>query len=171
MFLLRIRRPPRSTLFPYTTLFRSPWGNAGGGDFIQAGTPWPKEIWECGFCERWRKEREKPVLYEFNPFAGWLYWRRFWSPGITGWFADEIYRWHGFAFFPWRKNWRRSKCREFSEKNMRKLQLALFYFNSHIRRLPNSRIYYLRVSSLPKLPHSICFVLIINRLLASHISL
>src|SRR3712207_8929168 len=26
-----IRRPPRSTLFPYTTLFRSPWG-AGGGD-------------------------------------------------------------------------------------------------------------------------------------------
>src|SRR5258708_8830652 len=22
-----IRRPPRSTLFPYTTLFRSPWGN------------------------------------------------------------------------------------------------------------------------------------------------
>src|SRR5256885_8248369 len=24
-----IRRPPRSTLFPYTTLFRSPVGNAG----------------------------------------------------------------------------------------------------------------------------------------------
>src|SRR2546422_3280972 len=24
-----IRRPPRSTLFPYTTLFRSPWANAG----------------------------------------------------------------------------------------------------------------------------------------------
>src|SRR3712207_9281100 len=22
-----IRRPPRSTLFPYTTLFRSPWGH------------------------------------------------------------------------------------------------------------------------------------------------
>src|SRR2546427_1722292 len=22
-----IRRPPRSTLFPYTTLFRSPWGS------------------------------------------------------------------------------------------------------------------------------------------------
>src|SRR6266496_6054615 len=28
-FFLMIRRPPRSTLFPYTTLFRSP------------GTPWP----------------------------------------------------------------------------------------------------------------------------------
>src|SRR3712207_8375131 len=24
-----IRRPPRSTLFPYTTLFRSPWQTAG----------------------------------------------------------------------------------------------------------------------------------------------
>src|SRR2546425_12334540 len=30
-FFLMIRRPPRSTLFPYTTLFRStspPWGNS-----------------------------------------------------------------------------------------------------------------------------------------------
>src|SRR3712207_7852564 len=26
-----IRRPPRSTLFPYTTLFRSPEGQHGGG--------------------------------------------------------------------------------------------------------------------------------------------
>src|SRR5260370_25897694 len=26
-FFLMIRRPPRSTLFPYTTLFRSPGGN------------------------------------------------------------------------------------------------------------------------------------------------
>src|SRR3712207_7647327 len=25
MFFLMIRRPPRSTLLPYTTLFRSPW--------------------------------------------------------------------------------------------------------------------------------------------------
>src|SRR2546425_3634998 len=28
-FFLMIRRPPRSTLFPYTTLFRSPDGSAG----------------------------------------------------------------------------------------------------------------------------------------------
>src|SRR2546430_7061520 len=28
-FFLMIRRPPRSTLFPYTTLFRSPSGSAG----------------------------------------------------------------------------------------------------------------------------------------------
>src|SRR5438874_8162588 len=29
-FFLMIRRPPRSTLFPYTTLFRSQQGRAGG---------------------------------------------------------------------------------------------------------------------------------------------
>src|SRR2546430_13231110 len=38
IFFLMIRRPPRSTLFPYTTLFRSPvehlieGGGAGGGE-------------------------------------------------------------------------------------------------------------------------------------------
>src|SRR5947199_6914878 len=31
-FFLIIRRPPRSTLFPYTTLFRSRAGRAGGDD-------------------------------------------------------------------------------------------------------------------------------------------
>src|SRR3712207_8816201 len=30
-FFLMIRRPPRSALFPYTTLFRSLCGRAGGG--------------------------------------------------------------------------------------------------------------------------------------------
>src|SRR2546430_4168616 len=30
-FFLMIRRPPRSTLFPYTTLFRSPPGHPAGG--------------------------------------------------------------------------------------------------------------------------------------------
>src|SRR3970282_2476928 len=30
-FFLMIRRPPRSTLFPYTTLFRSEHGRARGG--------------------------------------------------------------------------------------------------------------------------------------------
>src|SRR5687768_17771433 len=30
-FILIIRRPPRSTLFPYTTLFRSAPGRAAGG--------------------------------------------------------------------------------------------------------------------------------------------
>src|SRR6266496_6034655 len=32
-FFLMIRRPPRSTLFPYTTLFRSPGGNSPSGRF------------------------------------------------------------------------------------------------------------------------------------------
>src|SRR2546422_10953874 len=31
-FFLMIRRPPRSTLFPYTTLFRSHAGERAGGD-------------------------------------------------------------------------------------------------------------------------------------------
>src|SRR2546427_12438723 len=36
-FFLMIRRPPRSTLFPYTTLFRSPYARSGlPGDAILA---------------------------------------------------------------------------------------------------------------------------------------
>src|SRR3712207_7578851 len=33
-FFLMIRRPPRSTLFPYTTLFRSPLRPAGGAHHV-----------------------------------------------------------------------------------------------------------------------------------------
>src|SRR5260221_12817443 len=33
-FFLMIRRPPRSTLFPYTTLFRSVVGDAGWKDAV-----------------------------------------------------------------------------------------------------------------------------------------
>src|SRR2546422_7254738 len=33
-----IRRPPRSTLFPYTTLFRSPFGDAVGAVVADLGT-------------------------------------------------------------------------------------------------------------------------------------
>src|SRR2546422_4538612 len=36
-FFLMIRRPPRSTLFPYTTLFRSP--RSGGGGPCGLGRP------------------------------------------------------------------------------------------------------------------------------------
>src|SRR5438477_1020831 len=35
LFFLMLRRPPRSTLFPYTTLFRSPERLAGFGFFGQ----------------------------------------------------------------------------------------------------------------------------------------
>src|SRR5256885_15979657 len=42
-FFLMIRRPPRSTLFPYTTLFRSrchrPGGSGAGG--VEGGPAWP----------------------------------------------------------------------------------------------------------------------------------
>src|SRR2546430_3314144 len=47
-FFLMIRRPPRSTLFPYTTLFRSPWRwfhssgpvwNISEANFILCGSP------------------------------------------------------------------------------------------------------------------------------------
>src|SRR5438034_4768346 len=39
-FFLTIRRPPRSTLFPYTTLFRSSpgWRRAGFSRFLRSGT-------------------------------------------------------------------------------------------------------------------------------------
>src|SRR5216684_1218043 len=35
-FFLMIRRPPRSTLFPYTTLFRSSAGRKGGAAFARS---------------------------------------------------------------------------------------------------------------------------------------
>src|SRR2546426_4959381 len=36
-FFLMIRRPPRSTLFPYTTLFRSGWYDFGNGSIGNMG--------------------------------------------------------------------------------------------------------------------------------------
>src|SRR2546430_9873003 len=38
-FFLMIRRPPRSTLFPYTTLFRSSWG--------LSATACLRQNWKC----------------------------------------------------------------------------------------------------------------------------
>src|SRR2546427_7120711 len=42
-FFLMIRRPPRSTLFPYTTLFRSRWSL---GDSVRPG--WPRHSGSLG---------------------------------------------------------------------------------------------------------------------------
>src|SRR2546422_11771076 len=42
-----IRRPPRSTLFPYTTLFRSPFFAAGIGDLLHI-TDEPWDVQELG---------------------------------------------------------------------------------------------------------------------------
>src|SRR3712207_7035318 len=38
-FFLMIRRPPRSTLFPYTTLFRSEWPGRPEPEKVRPGTP------------------------------------------------------------------------------------------------------------------------------------
>src|SRR5687768_18031919 len=40
-----LRRPPRSTLFPYTTLFRSPRGAAAG--YVSKGLPCALEAPSC----------------------------------------------------------------------------------------------------------------------------
>src|SRR2546430_12888631 len=56
-FFLMIRRPPRSTLFPYTTLFRSLMGKTGAPDFFNGiAHQW------CGqydFCDRMPPDLEK----------------------------------------------------------------------------------------------------------------
>src|SRR5437899_5966462 len=44
IFFLMIRRPPRSTLFPYTTLFRSRIGEIHGGVIAVDGNPGPGNI-------------------------------------------------------------------------------------------------------------------------------
>src|SRR2546426_12217753 len=49
-FFLMIRRPPRSTLFPYTTLFRSPYGKrrAEGHDLPEAPAGVARQVEEGG---------------------------------------------------------------------------------------------------------------------------
>src|SRR3712207_7633711 len=43
-----IRRPPRSTLFPYTTLFRSEWADRGAA---RAGMPPPRRVQLGGWTD------------------------------------------------------------------------------------------------------------------------
>src|SRR5205823_10845790 len=50
-FLLVIRRPPRSTLFPYTTLFRSKRVGLLVGDHLQAVLDLAQETIGCGEIE------------------------------------------------------------------------------------------------------------------------
>src|SRR3712207_8672453 len=49
-----IRRPPRSTLFPYTTLFRSALGAGARGvkEGDRVGVPWLHTA--CGYCPHCR---------------------------------------------------------------------------------------------------------------------
>src|SRR2546430_5721959 len=57
-----IRRPPRSTLFPYTTLFRSPWRMQPGYFQVIAEpvSTWVHEIFE--FLPRHRSEEHTSEL-------------------------------------------------------------------------------------------------------------
>src|SRR2546427_647495 len=50
-FFLMIRRPPRSTLFPYTTLFRSPGGDGVGSPSARSGAA-SRTLWLCVGCGR-----------------------------------------------------------------------------------------------------------------------
>src|SRR5215469_18099957 len=78
-FFLMIRRPPRSTLFPYTTLFRS---GRPAGNFHSAGTPRVRRVPEPSdrkstrlnsshveisyavFCLKKKKKKKKQFILE-----------------------------------------------------------------------------------------------------------
>src|SRR5256885_2516460 len=63
-FFLMIRRPPRSTLFPYTTLFRSrmrrwrPCSSTGCASAPSTGSGWPCH--GCGRSEEHTSELQSP---------------------------------------------------------------------------------------------------------------
>src|SRR3712207_9489463 len=73
-FFLMIRRPPRSTLFPYTTLFRSQKGQkarSGGGvrlGFEGGQTPLFRRIPKRGFTNINTKEYALVNLDQLNAF-------------------------------------------------------------------------------------------------------
>src|SRR6516165_11588175 len=60
-FFLMIRRPPRSTLFPYTTLFRSDWWKMPSGD-VRAG-------WHCRFVARRSEEHTSELQSQSISYA------------------------------------------------------------------------------------------------------
>src|SRR5216684_6212777 len=62
-FFLMIRRPPRSTLFPYTTLFRSPRWRARPASSRAAiiATPAPRSP-PCASRPAWRSEEHTSEL-------------------------------------------------------------------------------------------------------------
>src|SRR5260370_25840288 len=59
-----IRRPPRSTLFPYTTLFRSDVSGSGKPDIVLGD--------DSGALQAWDDTTGQPV-------AGWPKWTGGWS--------------------------------------------------------------------------------------------
>src|SRR5258708_26578718 len=85
-----IRRPPRSTLFPYTTLFRSQYGEPGAqpdGNYDQqsGAYPAPQNGAPSGI-----QQAPPPIPdYEQPPAPGDGY---IWTPGYWAW-TGEGYEW------------------------------------------------------------------------------
>src|SRR2546421_6166995 len=61
-----IRRPPRSTLFPYTTLFRSPDVRALAGDAVLVHDEQQIVAGDRQTRQRWRRDAEVPVWAGFK---------------------------------------------------------------------------------------------------------
>src|SRR2546427_8663260 len=55
-----IRRPPRSTLFPYTTLFRSDGGAQDGARLAQAQLPQHSDDAEAGGRQQRKRDLPRP---------------------------------------------------------------------------------------------------------------
>src|SRR3712207_8067293 len=65
---LMIRRPPRSTLFPYTTLFRSS-GSVNGLVFLR-GSPRDYDRWAQSGARGWSYEDCLPAFRRLETFHG-----------------------------------------------------------------------------------------------------
>src|SRR5258708_12098448 len=59
-FFLMIRRPPRSTLFPYTTLFRSLFGGQQGGQLLHVLADQLLQLQEDARSEEHTSELQSP---------------------------------------------------------------------------------------------------------------
>src|SRR5437588_8836763 len=87
-----IRRPPRSTLFPYTTLFRSVRHARAGAEHaprqparrrtrrharvLSGLRALHREIVECRACPRLVAWREEVARLKVRRFREWTYWAR-----------------------------------------------------------------------------------------------
>src|SRR2546425_7242552 len=68
-FFLMIRRPPRSTLFPYTTLFRSREGSVGRGMDRRPALPQRPGPAPGADCENLRDDRSEEHTSELQSLA------------------------------------------------------------------------------------------------------
>src|SRR5689334_6958940 len=80
-FFLMIRRPPRSTLFPYTTLFRSNARTANGGEDFRRTD---------GFLYRRSEEHTSELQSQFHLVCRLLLEKK--KPGIIGLSPGQIDR-------------------------------------------------------------------------------